>query len=117
MRISDWSSDVCSSDLFARLLGSKTAAQTDDEDCSKLLLGSELEQAMAQDAQIPSETLHSSGRRSSGPSGVLRRLESRVQMTRPQNSPLTSAENKKGAGNRRTSAITRYREGEGRRKS
>src|SRR3546814_12770715 len=97
MRISDWSSDVCSSDLltdeyleylaqtfFARLLGSKTAAQTDDEDCSKLLLGSELEQAMAQDAQIPSEPLHSSGRRSSGPSGVLRRLESRVQMTRSQ---------------------------------
>src|SRR3546814_8817949 len=65
--------------FFARLLGSKTAAQTDDEDCSKLLLGSELEQAMAQDAQIPSEPLHSSGRRSSGPSGVLRRLESRVR--------------------------------------
>src|SRR3546814_1807836 len=41
--------------FFARLLGSKTAAQTDDEDCSKLLLGSELEQAMAQDAQIRSE--------------------------------------------------------------
>src|SRR3546814_7901796 len=50
-----------------------TLFRSDDEDCSKLLLGSELEQAMAQDAQIPSEPLHSSGRRSSGPSGVLRR--------------------------------------------
>src|SRR3546814_20643973 len=87
MRISDGSSDVCSSDLtdeyleylaqtfFARLLGSKTAAQTDDEDCSKLLLGSELEQAMAQDAQIPSEPLHSSGRSSSGPRGVDRKSD------------------------------------------
>src|SRR3546814_16427481 len=70
--------------FFARLLGSKTGAHTDDEDCSKLLLCSALEQAMAQDAQIPSEPLHSSDRRSSGPSGALRRLDSRVKMTRSQ---------------------------------